>query len=267
MAKKIVMMKISELKRTIFVRRCINQNHMFHLALLIEAGVDVGAIKVTPEGEIIDGRHRTDAYEYLGQAEIPCEVIRVGNEIDIISEAFGANCGGALPPTRADVEHTVQLLLDRNASTKKIAAIIRMPISLAKKFVGDVNRRIERQKVSEACDLVTNGGLTVPKAAEAGGVTVEQLKNQLGPRKRRTSGVAELKSEISRSYRSMAQKNASIMRNLLGQYDEGDLSEGAVREVLAKISSLKKRAGQTDADWERRLEAMITSRKNESAGS
>lgn len=249
----------SEIKENLFVRTQLNPDHVLYLAGLIENGVKLPPIKITREGVIIDGRHRFDAYNYITKppAELECEVVEVEDEADMISKAYLANVGGSLPPTTNDTEHTIKLLLERNEPQKNIAALLGLPLSLAKKYVQNVSSKISRQKMQHAMAAVGEENMTIAQAAEKFGVDFEKLKNVVTGRRRKSKkGLADLQSEVTRIFKSKNSKTAAILKKLSEMFEDGDVTPKDVDEILEHIQNLNGRAGRIVEDWKNRFQLL-----------
>ncbi|HNS34400.1 MAG TPA: ParB N-terminal domain-containing protein [bacterium] len=107
--EELVSVLISDLNKNLFVRQELDQNHVLYLAELIEAGVVLNPIEITPDMAVIDGRHRIEAAELNSQVEIKARIVSISDESELVARAYRANVGGALPPTQEDTEHTVLL--------------------------------------------------------------------------------------------------------------------------------------------------------------
>jgi transposase-like protein len=255
-ARKI--MKIADLKTNLFVRQSLNQDHVLYLAQLVENGVKLPPIRVTVQGRVIDGRHRIEAYELNDITEIEVEIVDIFDEIDLIAEAYKANAGGSLPPTTQDTEHTIMLLLERGESMKQIGEVLGLPTGMARKYVSSVRSKISRQKLMKAVAAVTEGGLTVAKAAEQFEVEKESLKNVLSGHKRKNkAGLAEVQRGITKSHSSLSQKNAALMQKIFDAFDDGDVSENQVREVFKHIGKLQRSASRAISGWKSRFDAKV----------
>lgn len=263
MKSKFEIRPISEIKVNLFVRTALNDDHAIMLAQLLQNGVELPAIKITPDGTIIDGRHRLEAHDTCGHKEIACEVVEVKDEIEMISLAFQANLGGSLPPSTQDTEHTIKLLLERNEPQKNIAALLNLPPSMAKAYVKNVQSKISRQKMQRAVAAVTDGGQNVVQAAEEQGIDPERLKEVIsGKRRQSKRGVAELQGEISTVFRSKSSKTASILKRLFDMYEDGDVTHKQVEDIITHIKNLNGRADRVVADWESRFASLKTPKKS-----
>lgn len=134
---------LRNLKTDWFVRTGLNEDHVLHLAELIEAGTELPPISITSDMLVVDGRHRIEAYKLNSLDKIKATLVEVRDKTSLIAEAYRANIGGALPPTPADTEHTIKLLVGSGASMKKIATLLGLPPSITRRYVrlGEGERR------------------------------------------------------------------------------------------------------------------------------
>lgn len=247
---------LKDLRVNLFVRHALNQEHALYLAELIENGVQLPPIKITRERVVVDGRHRLEAHELNNKSEILCEVVDVRSETDIIAEAYKANVGGSLPPTPQDTEHTIMLLVSCGETMKRIGELLGLPAGMARKYVNSVKSKISRQKLMKAASAVTEGGLTVAKAAEQYEVEPEKLKEILsGHKQKHKQGISEIQRGLTRTHKSLSQRNAALIRNLLNKYEDGDVNEQQVREIFSHIEQLQKRASRAISDWKKRFDS------------
>lgn len=249
--------EIKKLKANLFVRQSLNQEHVIYLGELIENKIKLPPIRITPDGTIIDGRHRVEAYELNDFQEIEAEVVEVESEVDIIALAYQANVGGSLPPTPKDTEHTITTLLERGETKKRIAELLGLPISMTRKYLENIQVKIGRKKLARAIEAVTEGGLTAAKAAEQHGVGLEKLREALsGQKNKRKWGMVEVQRNLTRSYRSLSQKNACLLRSLREKFEDGDVTLSQIAKIIAHINSLQKRSSRAISDWEKRFKAL-----------
>lgn len=255
----VVVRKISDLNKKLFVRLRLDQDRVLALAELIEAGKKLPPIEITPDNVILEGRHRTEAHELCERAEIECEIVNIDDEIEMISYAYKANAGGALPPKREDTEHTIVMLLERGANKKQVAELLDLPPSVARKYITEINSKMTRAKLTRAAGAVTDGGLTVAKAAEHYGVDPAKLKELLrGSKKANKPGIAELLRSLSALYRSVSQKNAATARRILEQFEDGDVTAKQVRQVFHQMERLQRNSSRAVADWIKRFDSIAT---------
>ncbi|MCI0542392.1 ParB/RepB/Spo0J family partition protein [bacterium] len=249
---------LKDLKTNLFVRKSLDQDHVLYLAELIEGGVQMlTPIKITREYNIIDGRHRAEAYDLCGVTEIECEVINVVGESEVIAAAYKSNIGGSLPPTQADTEHTVRLLLDRNVNKKSIGELLALPSSIARKYINTVQSRMMRAKLQEAVTAVSEGSMTVNKVAEMYGVDTDALREMIsGQRKKQKQDNGSIKRTLSTSYRSLTLKEVNAIKKLFDAFEDGDVSKKQVDDIFVHIERLKKRSMKAIGDWRARFVAL-----------
>lgn len=255
MKSRIETRKIADLKTTMFVRSALNQDHVLFLAELIEGGTVLPPIQITEDGRIIDGRHRKEAYELLDRTEVKVEVVGETDETKLITMAFKANVGGSLPPTIEDVNHTIQVLLEKRVPQCQIAKLLRLPPSMSDKLVSRVKTRITRTKKQDAVDAVTERGLTISAAAKQFGVPFEDVRNELRRRKKKDTSVAEHMRNLTAFYRTLGQRTAHILRATMDEFRDGEMSASQVDEVFKKIEQLQVKSARSIKDWETRFEA------------
>jgi len=259
MSTKITKVLLSELQINLFVRKELNQDHVLCLAELIENGVKLPPIKITPDKVLVDGRHRVEGYDLNGIKEIEAEIIAFSSEAELIAEAYKANVGGSLPPSQQDTEHTIMLLTERKESKKRIAELLGLPIGIARRYVDSVLSKMTRAKLQRAAASITEGGLTVAKAAEQYEVEPDKLKEVLsGHRRKQKQGIPEIQRSLTRTYKSVGSTNAHALRKILEKYEDGDITEKQVRDIFRHIAILQKQSARAIADWQKRFEAMTS---------
>jgi transposase-like protein len=210
---------------------------------------------------IVDGRHRKMAYEMCDRAEVEVKVLKFTDEVEMITYAFRANADPAapLPPSTHDIEHTVELLLERGQTIKAIVEALGLPAKMTRKFVQQVNDRLERAKVMRAAAAVTEDGMRVTDAAQKFGADPEKVKIVLsGNRKKRKDDMKELERKLTHFFKSVSQRNAATCRKMLEEYDNGDVSAAEVRKVLGKIAAWQKQSARALGDWQARFEAKFS---------
>ncbi len=247
---------IKDLQINLFVRQALNEDRALQFAEFIHNGGKLPPIKITSERVVIDGRHRIEAYMLDYRTEIEAEVVDIGDEIELIVQAYKANVGGSLPPTQADTEHTIMMLLERGEAKKRIAELLGLPAGMARRDVSEGQSKASRTKLQRAAAAITDGGLTVAKAAEQYDVDPDKLKEVLsGRRRKHKHGVAEVQRGLTKTYKSLGSKNAALMRSLFEKHEDGDVTERQVRDIFSHIEGLQKKSARSLSDWKKRFDA------------
>ncbi len=248
---------LKDLQVNLFVRKVLDQDRVMALAELIAAGVALDPIKVTPDLQIVDGRHRKEAYELCDRTETEAVIMTFASEAEMIAEAYRCNVGGALPPTKEDTEHTVSLLLEHGESMKKIGEMLGLPAIVARTYAKVIQSKAKRVKLQSAAAAVTDGGLTVMKAAEQYEVEPDELKEVLHPSKRRgvRQGIAEMHRELTTQYRSVGSTNAAFCRKIVEKVEDGDISVGQADELFDHLQTLQEKSAKALLDRRARFNA------------
>jgi len=258
-SKKIL---IKDLKTNLFVRSSLDQDWALQLAEFLDAGKKLKAIEINQENVVIDGRHRIEAHELCNLTEIEYVVTHTKDENDLIARAYKANVGGSLPPRVEDTEHTIRLLLQRDAGLKEIADMLALPPSIARKYAANVRSKDERAKIHRAAMAVTEGGLTVAKAAEQHGADEDKVREVLGGKsKKHKKGVEEMQRSLTQQFKSNSSKIAALMRSVFEKYEDGDVSTRQVTDIIDHVENLLKRSHRNLTDWKKRFAASNGSAK------
>lgn len=254
---KIVKVQLKDLKTNLFVRQALNQDHALRLAELIDAGVKLPPILITDQRVVIDGRHRIEGYDLNKVLEVEAEVIHVDSQADMIARAFLANVGGALPPTKEDLEHTVKTMLELGESKKSIAERLKLPMGLARKYVNSVQARMMHAKNERAISAVLNGGMSVAKAVELHGADMAAVKHKLGGGRKPKKGIQEMHRALTQTQKSFGSKNAALLRSLLEKYEDGEVSAKQVQEIIEHLEDLQRGQARNLADWKKRFNGLF----------
>lgn len=243
-----------KLKIPFYVRTALDQDHVLKLAELYEAGASLPPIEVTESNEIIDGRHRKEAWE-LAKPGQPIEgiVIEDKDPVTLLGRALTANEGGSLQPTRADIVHTVRQMLIEKASERRIYELLPYPRAITRKYLDAAKSKIKKGLLQQARQDVLDG-LTVKEAATKHGVEIADLKKAISP----SLGVNQnmlsntVKDLRSRFY-SLSRANQALVKRLVMSYVDGDVQEKVVNEVLEKIETLVQAQVRHINDWKSRF--------------
>src|SRR3989344_2561813 len=178
--RKAVPIKLSQIQETFFVRAELNEGRVQFFRGRFEADADVDPIIVTRKTfQLVSGRHRCAGATAAGKEEIIGFLIDEAPLVDLIVEGFKSNVGGPLPPSPADFNHTLRLLLEQGVSRRRILDMLGestgLPRKLLIRHLDDVQSDMAKTRLARAVEAVTDGGFSVPQAAS---------HSESGPRRR-----------------------------------------------------------------------------------
>lgn len=272
MAKIYRTITLSELKTQWFVRKQLNQDHVLMLAELYEASFadakdEVAASKALPailvteadEGvyELVDGRHRKEAMELAGLKQARAEVVTGLSPTELIALAAKANVGGSLPPSREDIQFTVEQMLSRLGMkvTEVKRALDWLPISVLNKYLRNAQRSIADKRLKLALQAVASGQ-ALKEAAKAYDVAEEVLSEAIAGKKSKSkAGLGQINSALTNQFRSHGTVTGRIMNKVLEDYRNGEISKVAAEDAIAHAENLVNKLLLRAADWRNRLRA------------
>lgn len=240
---KTIEVHLKDLTTKFDVRKKLDDSHVYNLAMLYEAGEELPPIVITKQMEIIDGRHRKEAMELAGRQVANCIISSEVEEGAIIVSALKANVGGALPPTKEDIVHSIVLLFNQGWTEKKVVDNMPFPRVVTRRYAKDAWGIILKAKLTSALKAISDDGVTVKVASERFGVPEEKIKEHLNPNRKREKqrGVAYRKSHISRAYQGFHRKIAYEIQALSREFEDQIVSEDEALSVFDNIFELIKK--------------------------
>lgn len=259
--QEIVTLRVADLKTNIFVRKKLDDDRVLQFVELYEHGTELPPIKVVRGTmEIIDGRHRKAAHEFMDREHANCVLVEPMEKLDALMEAFSANFGGSLPPTRADVIFVMKQLIEQETGQKRIIDLFSQYYrpSQVKDQLKQAWSEISAAKMQRARSAVAHGNYTVKTASVEYGVDEAKLQEAITgvKKKRRANGTAELKKELSNRYRGNTHRTVAVFKDLLAKFEDGEIREKEVSEVLDHVEKLHKGAGKRVNGWRERFNAL-----------
>ena len=266
MKKRIVTLQLNQIQENFMVRVELNRDHVDHLKDLIGAGVVLDPILVSEEDkELIDGRHRKAAYLEMAFKEVECEARNFASDADKIVEALRCNVGGSLPPTHADVNHTMQILLASGATRKTIIEIVSerigFPPKLIARHLDEVQSNMAKARLKKAAYAVVNDGKTVHEAAAEQGVNLETLRRRLKADGEtdddRATSVNQAKSYLSTSFASLQHSQGQVLSKVLRELKDGLISPEESQILIDHVKKLTLRLNRHHDEWVKRFASHI----------
>lgn len=253
---------LTAIKVVFFVRARLDEDRVLFFMRLYEAGHTVEPIIVNKKtNELLDGRHRIEALKRLGRKHVEVMWKTVKNREEAVIFAFSANVGGPKPPTLADFNHTISLLLQDGVPASRIIENLSKstgaPLKLYRRYVKDVQSQIAKACLSKAALAIADEDLTVNQAAKKFDVDETQLRNKLRGTKKKTDslGLDALKGGISKRFQSFAAANGRFLGSLAESHRDGDIGNEAVREALLHFGKRLNDQNHTYREWLKRFTA------------
>jgi hypothetical protein len=267
---QVLTIHIDNIKNKFDVRQALDEDRIVYLAEVYQSGVYVEPIKVIKDGPdttpgeqlyaFVDGRHRAAARNLLDLPTI--EAILVTNiDDDLVSlyaESLKSNYGGAKPPTREDIRHTVTRMLEAGAKHSRImSALSFIPPSMMRQYLTDAMAKLARHRVFKALEWVANGG-SLKEAAEKYQVDVEVLKNEItgSKKKKKAAGtiVGEYKAYLTITLRKANQGIAGKIQSLLAKIEDGEVTVDVGIDIINQWRTHVVKSEHRIKDWEQRLQ-------------
>ena len=138
-----------------------------------------------------------------------------------------------------------------------------LPAGLVRKYLKDVESRMQRAQLAKAASAVVEGGLNVPKAAEQYQVPENDLRTMLSStsKRKKKNGIAELEREFTSRFRGTGARTAASLRKILDMYQDSDVTHKQVIEVFKHLEHLLKGEARAVAGWRKRFDAMEAPKK------
>jgi ParB-like chromosome segregation protein Spo0J len=263
MRKKIENLALATITEGFLVRVELDHKHIEHLKDLHSSGQELPPILVSEgDNELVDGRHRLAAYRELGVQSTSCEIRKFASRAEKIMVALAANVGGSLPPTHADINHTMQILLNEGESRKSIIQMVSdrigFPAKLVARHLDEVQANIHKVRLKRAINDVVDKGKTIHEAAALHGVKLETLKANLADKiSDGKSDVNQLKSHLSVSFNRVSHIYGRNISKLARDLRDGVISEEEARDVIRHMIKLMDRLNHRHNEWVKRFEKHV----------
>lgn len=240
-----------------FVRTALNEARVEFFTKLIREGHDLPPIELAErDGRklLTDGRHRMEAQLRLGKTQIEYTKAPAGLSIvELIARAYRANSGGPLPPTEADSEHTVRILLQNKTSLRRIAELLGLPAGLTRRYVCDIQSKDQKKKLQLARDAIACDGLTVAQAAAKYEVEQGTLKRFIGGKKEGKKDSVEIKQGILTAQRAMTIKVSNLLKKAKALFEDGTVTAKDIHELEEVMEDGLRKQRRLISNWKRRV--------------
>lgn len=270
--QKVELIPIADITNKFDVRIALDEDRVIQFAGMYESDEPPPPIKVVPLAEegkyaYIDGRHRGAAVAYLNRTEIPaviCNGSMPHDPVGLFAEALFDNYGGAKPPTRQDIVHTVVRMLEHGGNRTTIREALNfLPPGALRAYIADAESIVSKRRIAKALDAIA-GGSTVEEAATKCRVKLDNLKEIVAGRKGRwgkgRSNEIEfctaIKTYINRELRGANSGIGKKITFLIQKIEDGEVSVKQAQSVLKAWSEHLRKTSVRVKDWEARLNAI-----------
>jgi hypothetical protein len=266
---KPILIKLDRIVNAFDVRTALDDDRVLQFAELYEANADVPPIEVIKTGEnnyaFLDGRNRAAGRALCGFTDV-LAVVRtdLGNKPSgvLYATALKANFGGSKPPTRADIQHTINRMVEAGESGPAIVRLLDyLPSSIIRKCVDTCKGNIHKKKIQEAIEAVSKGS-TVDAAAKKFGLDRVKVSNAISGKKNKWSTaegsvLTEGKHLITRYTRPGNYAIGRWIGERMQRAEDGELSPVTVQKLLKSWMSAVKGTEHRIIDWQHRLDNII----------
>jgi transcriptional regulator with XRE-family HTH domain len=261
MATRVV--KVKDVRTSFYVRAGLaklDTLRVAYLRSLIEAGVQLPPIEVTPDLLLLCGRHRLAAYAELDYEEIPVQVIVRESPAEYIAYAFKDNATASLPPTRDDVRMVLQQLTAAGVTDRELVAMFVPPYSTAYiKQQLEWNRGNARHiKLRAAHNARNDENLTYEVAAARFGVSPDDLRQfARGKQQDREWAVMALHKAIAGMNKSYGARLKQLLKDVESAYQASTLTVEEVFRLLREPQDYAHTILRRTKDAEERFAAEV----------
>lgn len=245
MTAKAETIRLDHIRVLFFVRTALNEERVEFFRQLYSENEAVTPITVAKipgsKGaeqyyELIAGRHRVEGCAAAGFLSIQAFVEKFATEEDKILHAVAENVGGSMPPTTADYEHSMELLINSGMTKKDIVESFPLPKAISAKFYKLTLNKIYKRTVRKAVDAVLKGDISVKDASDKFKVHLEDLKKALNSRESdRDTSISKLLSQLDFPFRSLGQSIGQKAKILIEAFESGEASNNDLEVYRNRI--------------------------------
>jgi RNA polymerase-interacting CarD/CdnL/TRCF family regulator len=262
MATKGTLVKIKDIEINFFVRIALNADHVEYFRSLYdsEEAVEPILLEKLENGKfgLIEGRHRIEGSKKAGYTSIRAEFGKFKDQKDRILNAVLANIGGALPPTMADYEYSIELLMNEKMTKKEVMENFPLPPQLTSKLWKRVQDAIYRRTKRAAVEAIIRGDITLKQAAEKFRVSEADLKFALKNKAKQDTDIDTILKALENSTRSLSQNWAQKAKMCIEKYQQGDFHKNDLARLSKRIKESSKKVFNTAEEVIKRLDTAIT---------
>ncbi len=276
--ENIVKIPLDKIVNRFDVRVELDNDRVVQFIGMYESGVDLPPVRVIELADgkyaYVDGRTRGAALASMGRKEAEAVIMVDGLSTgQLYGEALRSNWGGAKPPTRADITHTILRMLEAGETPTTVRKELTfLPRGSINAYIATAQGMLTKRRIAVALDEIAEGKSTLSDAAKGAGMDVSALRVALkgknkGYRSRteQQERTHELQLHIMHSLQSANLSIGMKVSELLQEVEHGEMNPLLAEKVIKSWFNHLRKATIRATDWNQRLEN-ITSQFNVKEG-
>lgn len=269
--KNTVMIPVDKIINRFDVRVNLDDDRVLQFVGMYEAGVELPPVRVIELADgkyaYVDGRTRGAALAVMGRKQVEAVIMVDGlSTCELYAEALRSNWGGAKPPTRSDITHTITRMLESGETPTAIRkGLDFLPRGAINAYIATAQGILTKRRISVALDHVAEGRTTLKEAAMESKIDLPALRMAL---KGKNKGFRSRDEQAERAHdlqlhilHSLQKANLSIgmkVSDMLQEVEHGDMSPVLAEKVIRSWFNHLRKATLKATDWNQRLENITT---------
>ena len=259
------------------VRVALDDDRVLQFVGMYQANFDISPISVIELADgkyaYVDGRTRGAALAMMGRKTAEAIVMSQLTTGELYAEALRSNWGGAKPPSRADITHTIIRMLEAGETPTNIRDKLEfLPRGAINAYIATAQSMLTKRKIAVALDAVSEGKVTLTDAARESKIDLTSLRVAI---KGKNKGFRSRSEQAERAHQlqldimhRLQSANLSIglkVSDMLQDVEHGDMSPALAEIVIKSWFNHLRKATLRATDWKQRLDN-ITSGFSAKAG-
>ncbi len=262
----IVNIPLDQIVNRFDVRVELDNDRVTQFVGMYEAHVDLPPIRVIELADgkyaYVDGRTRGAALASMGRKEAEAVIMVDGlTTCQLYGEALKSNWGGAKPPSRADITHTVLRMLEAGETPTSIRRELTfLPRGSINAYIATAQGMLTKRRIAIALDRVSEGESTLTDAAKDSSIDIGALRMAL---KGKNKGFRSRSEQQERAHalqlhimHSLQSANMSIgkkVSELIQEVEHGEMSPLLAEKAIKSWFDHLRKATIRASDWNQRL--------------
>lgn len=263
----VISLDVSQIHNRFDVRKKLDDDRILYLAELIDAGEKLPPIRVCLDSDgaysFVDGRHRAAAHVFMNILTIDAVVEKSNDQAYLFGQALHSNYGGAKPPTRDDINHTIRRMLESGIGIKAIKEQLAfMPMAQIRNAIKQAELALNKAKIRYALDAIAREGLRPVEAAARYKVEQSALEDVIAGRKRKFGKATgdqlfmTTKAYIHTSLKSAFTGIQKKMENMQRMVEDGEVDVDTAVRLVQDWQDYHQRWNHRVRDWLERFQQL-----------